>query len=135
DTQAQKKGALLRVPWGSRLGPPGARALFRPFRPGREGELWLGALVQTCNLHRLQMIRQHLGQLGRRQPAEPAIGAQAQLRQVLARRCDALLEARHAMDRAEIDARAPGLELFERREKSIVAAIEHWNVHPIDPPS
>jgi hypothetical protein len=35
---AQKKGALLRVPWGSRLGP-GARALFRPFRPGREGEL------------------------------------------------------------------------------------------------
>src|SRR5262245_26700106 len=99
--RAQKKGALLRVPWGSRLGASGARALFRPFRPGREGELWLRVSVKAGDFRSFDMIRQHIRQLGWRQPPEPAIGAEPKLGQILARGCDPLLETRHAVDCAE----------------------------------
>src|SRR5262245_58823747 len=137
---AQKKGALLRVPGGSRLGASGARALFRPFRAGREGTCLdlapqTGASEETGNLHGLDMIRQHIGKLGWRQPAKAAIGAQSKIGQILARRRDPFLEACHAVDGAEIDARPPRLELLEWREEGVVAAVEHRDVHPVDPSS
>src|SRR5215471_4192578 len=131
----QKKGALLRVPWGSRLGASGARALFRPFRPDREGDLWVGVLLKTGDFRSFDVIRQHIRQFGWRQAAKPAIGTQSKVGQIFAGGCDPLLEARHAVDGAKIDARAPGLELLEWCKERIVAAIEHWDVHPVDPPS
>src|SRR6267142_1275382 len=59
----------------------------------------------SSNLHRPDMIRQHIRQLSWRQPAEPAIGTQSKVGQVLASRCDPFLETLHAVDGPEIDAR------------------------------
>src|SRR5262249_49676222 len=102
--RAQKKGALLRVPWGSRPGAPGTRALSTPCRPGREGELCgTSVSVETRNFSSFDVIRQHIWQFGHRQPPEPAIGAESELGQILPRRGDPLLEVCHAVDRAEID--------------------------------
>src|SRR5262245_9594002 len=95
----------------------------------------LRSSAKTRNLHSLEMIRQHAGQLGGRQPPEAAIGAEAELRQVLAGGCDPLLEARHAVDGAEIDPRALWPEIFQRREEGVVAAVEHRDVHPVDAPA
>src|SRR5882724_7216715 len=47
-TIGTKKGrAFARPPGFAPWAAPGARALFRPFQPGREGELWVGASVKS----------------------------------------------------------------------------------------
>src|SRR5665213_846194 len=64
--------------------------------------------------------------------SEAAIGAKAELGQIFARGCDSLLEPRHIVNGSEIDARALWIELAQRREERIVAAVEHWDVNPVD---
>src|SRR3954452_422754 len=84
---------------------------------------------------RLQMVSQHVCQSGRWQASEAAIGAEAEIRNVLSRGCDTLLESRHVMDGTEVDAGALRLEILQRREKSIIAAVERRDVNPIHAPA
>src|SRR5437868_11917118 len=68
-------------------------------------------------LDRLQMLVEHHRHLGWRDAAEAAIGRKPELRQEFPRQRDALLEAIHMMDDAEIDPRAARLEVFQRRKE------------------
>jgi hypothetical protein len=79
------------------------------------------------------MVGENGRQLGRRQAAEAAIGAEAERGQIFARDREALRERAHVVDGAEIDARAMRREARQRREKRIVAAVEHRQVDPVDP--
>src|SRR4029078_12576508 len=110
---------------------PGARALFRPESGGREGDLWTRASAKTRYSRVFEMVRQNIRQFGGWQAAEPAIGAQAEGRQVFASGRDSLREPRHVVDGAEVAARLAGGGGLQRREESIVAAVEHRDVHPI----
>src|SRR5712691_10449728 len=83
---------------------------------------------------RQQMLVEHRRHGGGRQTAKAAIGRHAEIGQIFLRQRDALPEALHVMDDPEIDARAPRLQVLERREKRVVGAIEHGNMDPVDPP-
>src|SRR5262245_32350928 len=132
---AQKKGALAARPSVKRRQEPGARALFRPESGGREGDLWTRASAKTRYFCGFEVVRQNIRQFGGRQASEPAISTQTEYRQVPARHRDPLREPRHIVDRAEVDTRRAGLEVLQRREESLVAAVEHRDVHPIHPPA
>ena len=47
-------------------------------------------------------------------------------------RGDALAKPLHIMDGAQIDARAPGLQIGKRREIAVIGTVENRNVDPID---
>src|SRR5690349_11860061 len=81
------------------------------------------------------MVGENRRQLRWRQAAKAAIGAEAELREILARDREPLRERVHAVDGAEIDARALRREARERGEERIVAAVEHRQVDPVDPPA
>src|ERR1041384_8613030 len=78
------------------------------------------------------MIGKHLRQFRNRQATEAAIGTEPKFRQILPGGLEPRPEASHIVDHAEIDARALWVESFQRREETIVAAIEYGNVNPIN---
>ena len=69
------------------------------------------------------MVGENAGQLRDRHATEAAIGAQAEIRPVFACRGDALLEARHVVDGAEIDPGALRLQISQRRQDELVKAM------------
>ena len=90
--------------------------------------------IESARLHfqRLHMMPENLGQFLPRNAAETAIGADAEIRQLFSRRGDALAKPLHIMDGAQIDARAPGLQIGKRREIAVIGTVENRNVDPID---
>jgi 2-polyprenyl-6-methoxyphenol hydroxylase-like FAD-dependent oxidoreductase len=91
------------------------------------------ALAAIEDVHGLEVVGENTGQFRCWHAAKAAIGADAEIRPVFACRGDALREARHIVDGAEIDPRALRLQVPQRREKGVVAAIQHRDVDPIDP--
>src|SRR5262245_11384035 len=80
------------------------------------------------------MIRKDRRHLRGRAAAEPAIGGEAELRKIFARRCNPLGKARHIVNHAQIDARAAGLQFGEGSEECVIAAIKHRDVYQVDAP-
>ena len=78
------------------------------------------------------MLIQDILQLGRRLPAEAAIRAQAEFRQIFARDRDPLLEPRHIVNRAKINASTLRAKVAQRRKELVIAAIEDRNMYPVD---
>src|ERR1700760_1294048 len=70
--------------------------------------------------------------VSRRNAAEAAIGSEPEFRQILARQRDALLEAVHMMDNAEIDARAAWPQILQRREKGFLHSGQTGEGSPTD---
>src|SRR4029077_15196070 len=80
------------------------------------------------------VLLENLRHLGGRRTAKPAISRKPEVRQVFARGCNPLREARRVVEIPEIDAGPTRPEIGERREKRVIAAIKHRNVHPVDAP-
>src|SRR3954465_698667 len=117
------------------------RSLWRP--TGRASVSLVAQTLQDAersdllarSLDRLQMLLEHQRHLGRWNAAKAAIGRKPELRQEFPRQRDALLEAIHMMDDAEIDPRAARLEVFQRREERLADVRQHRNVNPVDAPA
>lgn len=87
------------------------------------------------DLKRLHVISQDVRKLGNGPSSEAAISAETEIGQILACRGDPLLEPRHVVNGAEIDARALRVQVLQRRQEGIVAAIEHRKVDPVHSPA
>ena len=66
------------------------------------------------------MLLEHARQLGGRHATEAAVSGDAEVGQQLAGKRDAVLEAGHVVDHAQIDPCALGLEVLQRREEGVV---------------
>src|SRR5579862_10058485 len=84
------------------------------------------------SLDGLKMIFQNRRHLVGRNAPEATIAGHAEVRQVLARGGNAILEAVHVMDDAEIDSRAPGPQVFQRSEECLTGIVEHRDMDPVD---
>ena len=114
----------LGVVW-RRKGPFGARRRGRPAvrSAAAQGQAVVPAAF-TCSTRMP-------GRSETRAASEPAIRCQPEFRQVFAGQCDALLESRHVVDCAEIDAGAVRVEILKRREEGLILGVQQGDVDPV----
>src|SRR4051812_29765163 len=80
----------------------------------------------------IHVVLQDLRQLARRRAAKPAIGGEPKIRQHGAGRSETLLEGVHAVDHAEEDPCAAGLQACERSVKRVVGSVQRGDMNPVD---
>src|SRR5687768_17025902 len=81
---------------------------------------------------RVQVVCKEPGQRRWRQPPEAAVSPKPEFGPIFSGGRDALFETGHVVNGAEINPRALRLQIRQRREEGVVAAIEYRDVNPID---